>query len=73
MLEKRYVELESEYQKSQEANKKFELELDKVRQELRKKTTEFDGLISTLKDACQRNIDLQHQKKVMPTNCRNRK
>ena len=64
--------LESEYQKSQNARNKFELELNKVRQELCKKTTELDGSISTLNDARQKNIDLQHQntaqQKVMPTN-----
>ena len=62
--------LESEYQKSQNARNNFELELNEVRQELCKKTTELDGSISTLNDACQKNIDLQHQntaqQKVMP-------
>ena len=62
--------LESECQKSQNARNNFELELNKVRQELRKRTTELDGSISTLKDARQKSIDLLHQntaqQKVIP-------
>ena len=55
-----------------EANKQMDIfiESEDVHQELRNETTELDGSISTLNDACQKNIDLQHQntaqQKVIP-------
>ena len=46
---------------SQNANSKFVLELSQVHQELSEKTTELDGMILALNDACQQNTNFQRE------------
>ena len=62
--------LEANNQMELQKEKLFFVESEDVHQELRNETTELDGSISTLNDARQKNIDLQHQntaqQKVIP-------